>query len=111
MAVLILPVGLLTLPFWLVVTLFAIAGFSGGFLSPSRDLLVRSITPPGRAGIVFGFVTTGFNIGGLIAPVAFGAILDFLAPSDLFVAVAIACVITILTIHAGQMRPRPLAAE
>ena len=30
---------------------------------PSRDMLVRAATPPGAYGRVFGFVSTGFNIG------------------------------------------------
>ena len=48
------------------VLLIAIMGFSGfcaGITYPSRDMLVRAVTPPGAFGKVFGFVSTGFNIG------------------------------------------------
>jgi hypothetical protein len=36
-----------------------------GIIMPSRDMLVREFTPPGAFGKVFGFVTNGFNIGGI----------------------------------------------
>ena len=47
-------------------------GFVNGLMQPSRDMLVRAVTPDGQFGKVFGFVTTGFNIGGIIAPLIFG---------------------------------------
>lgn len=58
------------------IVVMAVAGLFTGAAMPSRDLLVRAITPPGASGRVFGFITTGFNIGGMIAPLAFGALLD-----------------------------------
>ncbi|MEJ2376439.1 MAG: MFS transporter [Pseudolabrys sp.] len=42
----------------------AVSGFFFGAIMPSRDMIVREVTPPGSFGKVFGFVTTGFNIGG-----------------------------------------------
>ena len=36
----------------------------------------RRAAPPGAAGRVFGIVTTGFNIGGLIGPPIFGWLMD-----------------------------------
>ena len=45
-------------------------------MQPSRDMIVREVTPPGAFGRVFGFVTTGFNIGGVLAPPAFGYMMD-----------------------------------
>ncbi|MBM3571351.1 MAG: MFS transporter [Alphaproteobacteria bacterium] len=52
------------------------AGFLHGGINPSRDMLVRAITPPGQSGKVFGFVTTGSNIGAIVAPPILGRILD-----------------------------------
>ena len=43
-------------------------------------MLVRAVTPPGSFGKVFGFVTTGFNIGGVIAPPVFGYFMDHQQP-------------------------------
>ena len=51
-------------------------------------MIVRAITPPGSFGKVFGFVTTGFNIGGIVSPLIFGAIMDHGSPRLVFLAVA-----------------------
>ncbi|MGD9846679.1 MAG: MFS transporter [Variibacter sp.] len=60
----------------LMMILFGIAGLANGIIMPSRDLLVRAVTPPGAFGRVFGFVTTGFNLGGMISPILYGWLLD-----------------------------------
>ncbi len=75
-AAMILGIGLLqpAVP-GLVVTLF-LAGFWFGLALPSRDLLVRSITPPGASGKVFGFVYSGLDTGSAISPVLFGWFVD-----------------------------------
>ncbi|MDH3451418.1 MAG: MFS transporter [Gammaproteobacteria bacterium] len=72
------------LPLVAVGVLFAIAGFASGLVAPSRDMLIRALTPPGQIGKVFGFVSTGFNIGGIIAPPLFGALLDHAEPYSVF---------------------------
>jgi len=51
-------------------------GFLGGMTIPSRDMLVRSATPRGSEGKVFGFVYSGLDLGALIAPPAIGYMLD-----------------------------------
>ena len=56
--------------------LFALAGFALGCTGPSRDMIVRSATPPGAAGRVYGFVYSGLDLGGMIGPVWFGFLLD-----------------------------------
>ena len=58
------------------VLLLSTAGFCSGMTMPSRDLIVRSVTPPGAYGRVFGFVSTGFNIAGIVLPIIFGQLLD-----------------------------------
>ena len=50
------------------ITMSSLSGLFAGVVSPSRDMLVRSVTPPGAFGRVFGFVSSGFNIGSMIAP-------------------------------------------
>jgi MFS family permease len=79
------------------------AGFCSGVIMPSRDMIVREVTPPGSFGKVFGFVTTGFNIGGIIAPLMFGAIMDQGSPRLVFVTVAACCLVAIVTV---ATRPR-----
>ncbi len=80
------------------ITVMAVSGFFFGVIMPSRDMLVRSVTPPGSFGKVFGFVTNGFNIGGIIAPMIFGALLDHGSPQLVFLTVAGFAVIAILTV-------------
>ena len=55
---------------------FAIAGVFRGVVNPSRDVLLRSHVPPGTTGAVFGFVTTGFNVGLGTAPILYGWVMD-----------------------------------
>ena len=81
------------------------AGFFFGLMMPSRDMIVRSVTPPGSFGKVFGFVTTGFNIGGIIAPLIFGALMDHGSPRLVFIVVAACALAAILTVITRPPRP------
>jgi FSR family fosmidomycin resistance protein-like MFS transporter len=94
------------------------AGFLSGMISPSRDMLVRRAAPPGAAGRVFGIVTTGFNIGGTIAPILFGWIMDRGEPRWIFGASAAFMLATVLIALFGERQTRtttprqvPVAAE
>ena len=88
-----------------VIAAMTAAGFFSGVIMPSRDMIVREITPPGSFGKVFGFVTTGFNIGGIIAPLIFGAIMDHGSPRLVFLGVAACSLIAIATVAARPRRP------
>ena len=85
-------------PLWVTGILFAIAGLATGSIAPSRDMMVRALTPPGQSGKVFGFVSTGYNIGGIIAPPIFGLILDRSSAGMVFWAVGLFAVLTVLTV-------------
>jgi MFS family permease len=76
----------------------SLVGLSSGIIMPSRDMIVRAVTPPGSFGKVFGFVTTGFNIGGIVAPLIFGTIMDHGNPRLVFLAVAALSLLAILTV-------------
>jgi MFS transporter, FSR family, fosmidomycin resistance protein len=89
-----------------VIAAMTAAGFFFGVMMPSRDMIVRAITPPGSFGKVFGFVTTGFNIGGIVSPLIFGAIMDQGSPRLVFLGVAACSLIAIATVAA---RPRQRA--
>ncbi len=54
----------------------SLSGLFVGIASPSRDMLVRAVTPLGAYGRVFGFVSSGFNIGAMIAPTIYGMLMD-----------------------------------
>ena len=72
----------------------AAAGFLGGLIMPSRDMLVRAAAPPGMIGRTFGIVTAGFNISGIVGPLMFGWILDRGAPQWVFGASVIVMAVT-----------------
>ncbi len=97
-ALVIAMIALFELPLLLAGGLFAVGGFCAGAVSPSRDMLIRSMTPPGQTGKVFGFVSTGFNVGGIIAPPIYGYLLDNAEPSAVFWMAAFASLLAILTV-------------
>jgi FSR family fosmidomycin resistance protein-like MFS transporter len=88
--------------------LVAIMGFSGfcaGITYPSRDMLVRAVTPPGAFGKVFGFVSTGYNIGASVAPIMYGMLMDQGEPRAVFfvsAAVSLLCVSTVTFGFSGR---------
>lgn len=86
----------------LLVALMSLAGFASGVIMPARDLLVRAVTPPGAFGKVFGFVTNGFNIAGILSPLIFGALMDYGAPRAVFILVGICSLAAILTVIAAR---------
>ena len=87
-AVMISIVALVDMPEPLLLASLTLQGILHGMIMPSRDMIVRSVTPDGQYGKVFGFVTTGFSIGGIIAPMIFGFILDNDQPALVFYAIA-----------------------
>jgi len=91
-------VGLFNLPAAGLIALMGFSGFCVGATYPSRDMLVRAVTPPGAYGLVFGFVSVGFNIGASIAPIVYGYLMDNGAPRAVFLlsaAVSILCISTV----------------
>jgi len=83
-AVLALIIAVATLPAPVLVVAMALTGFLYGIVQPARDMLVRKAAPPGATGRVFGIVSTGFNIGGIIGPVLFGLLMDNGLPRWIF---------------------------
>jgi MFS family permease len=67
---------------------------------------VRAVTPEGQFGKVFGFVTTGFNIGGIISPLLFGTVMDAGHPRWVFFIVCVLSVLAIFTMLPNFLRRR-----
>ncbi|HYA04438.1 MAG TPA: MFS transporter [Xanthobacteraceae bacterium] len=91
-------VGVFDFPSALLIAVMGFSGFCVGATYPSRDMLVRAVTPPNAYGRVFGFVSTGFNIGASIAPLAYGMLMDHGQPRAVFMlsaAVSLLCVSTV----------------
>ena len=89
-------IAAIALPSPLLTTAMAAAGFLGGVIAPSRDMLVRNAAPPGAAGRAFGIVSTGFNLGGIVSPLLFGWIMDQNLPHWVFGASVVFMVLTVL---------------
>ena len=87
---------------FLLVLVVSLSGFASGSSMPSRDMIVRSVTPPGAFGKVFGFVTTGFHIGGMVAPLIFGQFLDHGEPRLVFLYVSVCALVAIATVSFGM---------
>jgi MFS family permease len=88
----------------------AAAGFLGGVIAPSRDMLVRNAAPPGAAGRAFGIVSTGFNIGGIVSPLLFGWIMDQNLPHWVFGVSAIFMILTVVLALVTDRPPQPSPA-
>jgi MFS family permease len=97
-ALTLVPVAFFDLGAAALIALMGLSGFFNGVLQPSRDMIVRAVTPPGAFGRVFGFVTTGFNIGGVIAPPIFGYLMDNGEPRLVIFGVALCALISIPTV-------------
>ena len=70
-------VGTLPMSFPALVGVFAFAGLIFGVVRPARDMMIRKVAPKGATGQVFGFVFSGQSVGGGVAPVVFGLMLDY----------------------------------
>lgn len=75
-ALILTAIILLQPPGMALVVMLGATGFLTGMVAPSRDMLVREASPPGAEGRVFGVVSTGFNLSGIVGPVIFGYLLD-----------------------------------
>lgn len=95
-AVIVFAIATVNLPSLLLTAAMAMAGFLGGVIAPSRDMLVRDAAPAGAAGRAFGIVSTGFNLGGIVSPLLFGWIMDQNAPHWVFGASVVFMVLTVL---------------
>jgi MFS transporter, FSR family, fosmidomycin resistance protein len=102
-----LLIGSVDLGAILLIVVMSLVGLCNGIVMPSRDMIVREVTPPGSFGKVFAFATTGYHVAGILAPLVFGALLDHGAPRWTFVLVA---GFTLLSIVAVMCVPQRKAA-
>jgi MFS family permease len=94
------------LPSLLLTAAMGMAGFLGGVIAPSRDMLVRNAAPAGAAGRAFGIVSTGFNLGGIVSPLLFGWIMDQNLPHWVFGASAVFMILTVLLALVTDRNPQ-----
>jgi MFS family permease len=90
--------------------MMTVAGFLGGVIAPSRDMLVRKAAPPGAAGRAFGIVSTGFNMSGIVSPLLFGWIMDQSMPRGVFWGAACFMALTVLLALVTERKKAAVAA-
>ena len=90
----------------------ALAGFFAGLSAPSRDMLVRKVTPRKSVGSVYGLVYAGLDVGSALGPVMFGVLLDAGLRSGPWLGAALAFVIAaLLATHIGRASRDPTAGH
>lgn len=85
------------MPVDVIPALFFLIGLGYGIVGPSRDLLVKSATPQGVAGSVYGIVYSGIDLGAAVGPFIFGFFMDAGLPRALFIGIACFQLMLILT--------------
>ena len=104
-AIIITVIATTGLPTVVLTMAMGLAGFLGGVIAPSRDMLVRNAAPPGAAGRAFGIVSTGFNFSGILSPLLFGWIMDQSLPRWVFGASVAFMVLTVLLALVTDRKP------
>jgi MFS family permease len=90
--------------------LFIVIGLGYGIVGPSRDLLVKSATPQGVAGRVYGIVYSGIDLGAAVGPFLFGFFMDAGLPTALFLGIALfQCMIILTTFKVSSSSRAKLA--
>jgi len=84
-------------PVELIIIAFIVIGLGLGIAAPSRDLMIRTATPSGSSGRVYGIVYSGIDLGAALSPLIFGIFLDVGLPKFLFIGVALLQLMIILT--------------
>jgi MFS family permease len=105
-AIIMLVIATTGLPQALLTSALGLAGFLGGMIAPSRDMLVRNAAPAGAAGRAFGIVSTGFNFSGILSPLLFGWIMDQNMPHWVFGASVAFMVLTVLLALVTDRKPQ-----
>ena len=81
-----------------VIACLGLSGFFSGFTAPSRDMLVKKVTPTGSTGRIFGFVYSGLDFGSSLMPLLLGLIMDIGSANYVFYACAVMLFLTIFTV-------------
>ena len=97
------------MPAAVLIGVMSLGGLLNGIIQPSRDMMVRAVTPAGSFGKVFGFVTTGFNFGGMISPLLYAWLLDRGEPRAIFM-IVVAFIFLALVTAVTRAKPRAKTA-
>ena len=81
-----------------VIICLGLSGFFSAFTAPSRDLLVKKVTPTGSTGRIFGFVYSGLEFGSSLMPLLLHWMMDIGDANSVFYACAVMLFLTIFTV-------------
>jgi predicted MFS family arabinose efflux permease len=101
-------IGEVNLSAVLLIAVFAVVGILQGLVKPARDMMVRSAMPPGTAGTIFAFMSTGRLIGGAITPILVGLLIANGATDKVFLMLAAFAIIGLATLYMPR-QPSPRA--
>jgi predicted MFS family arabinose efflux permease len=103
------------IPIFLAAVVMAFAGFFSGTSAPSRDMMVRKVTPKKSVGSVYGLVYSGLDVGSALGPLMFGIVMDRGWERGPWVGAAMAFVVAALLAahigrHSRRISPAPASA-
>ena len=104
-AVLMSTIGLFDMSITIIIGIMCSVGFWSGITQPSRDILVKGAAPERASGKTFGFVYSGLDLGGAVAPLYFGYLMDGGLYNEVFLVIGglyALAIFTILQLRRGQ---------
>jgi MFS family permease len=106
---LVLAIGAVPMGATLLILVSGASGFLQGLLMPTRDLLIREVTPDGSMGKVIGFLSTGMMAASGVVPALFGWLIDRGAADYVFWLSAVFVIGSLLSFVSvrGRAPPRP----
>jgi FSR family fosmidomycin resistance protein-like MFS transporter len=86
----------------LTIAVLLLAGTLIGASRTPRDVMLKDASPPGEIGKVFGFVSAGLPLGGALAPVPFGYLIDRGRPELVLVLIAAVLLASLLCVGTAR---------
>ena len=105
-----LLVGEVSLNVIFLITIFACIGTLQGMVKPARDMMTRAAMPPGTAGTIFAFMSTGRLIGSAITPIIVGLLIANDMTDKVFLMLAAFSVLGLATLYMPRT-PSPRAGK
>ena len=97
-AVALVVIGEINIPVFALLAVFAGIGILQGLVKPARDMMVRAAMPPGTAGTIFAFMSTGRLIGSAITPIIVGLLITNGMTDKVFMMLAVFSIIGLATL-------------
>ncbi|MBT5049682.1 MAG: MFS transporter [Rhodospirillaceae bacterium] len=103
-------IGEVNLSVVFLVAIFAGVGILQGLVKPARDMMVRAAMPPGTAGTIFAFMSTGRLIGSAMTPIIVGLLIANDMTDKVFMLLAVFSLLGLATLYMPR-QPAPHAGK